>query len=188
MGRVLPRIHSPLATPTNNPESVLHMQTPEETVVVRVPFLQFNDFFLRVGRQNLIQGETNHDDFNSFQYFRQECDMFAYDPLNQAKEGDAILMERMSHPVRKHVDFQLKQVIHRLGDVVDPLTGKPVIGHRFREDIDAIDEVYGRNKKGFRYEKAPPRGRLEGTKDFTDKVTYYKWHVFDKEDDYSLVS
>ena len=44
---------------------------------------------------------------------------------------------------------------------------------------------------GFVYDEAPDRGWQEGKKDFTDKVTYYKWHGFKKKkakDDYALQS
>ena len=50
--------------------------------------------------------------------------------------------------------------------------------------------LYGKDlvPDGFDYDVAPPRGWQEGKKDFTDKVTYYKWHVFDDTDDYALIS
>ena len=35
-------------------------------------------------------------------------------------------------------------------------------------------------------QEAPARGRLEGTRDFTDKPTYRRWHDFEKTDPYSI--
>ena len=45
----------------------------------------------------------------------------------------------------------------------------------FREDIVEKNKLYGENKEAFDYDKAPPRGRLEGIRDFTDKETYKKY-------------
>lgn len=93
----------------------------------------------------------------------------------------------MSQPFSPSVQFEVIKLIQRLGDVQDPLTGELVTPEDYRSHQDAIAEVYG-GSGPFDYAQAPPRGRLEGTKDFTDKVTYYRWHNFGKKDDYSLVS
>jgi small subunit ribosomal protein S17 len=55
--------------------------------------------------------------------------------------------------------------------------------------MELLYKAYGRkdDHTSFRYDKAPPRGWQEGKRDFTEKVTYYRWHVFNKKDDYSLV-
>jgi len=47
---------------------------------------------------------------------------------------------------------------------------------------------YGLSESDFSYEDAPPRGWQEGTKDFTNRRTYKKWHQFKKEDKYGIVS
>ena len=47
-------------------------------------------------------------------------------------------------------------------------------------------KLYGADSNNFDYENAPPRGRLEGTRDFTDKPTYRKWHKFEKDDPYGI--
>jgi small subunit ribosomal protein S17 len=51
-----------------------------------------------------------------------------------------------------------------------------------REDIDFISEQYGKNKKGFDYNKAPERGWQEDKKDFSHKQSYRRFHVRDKDD------
>lgn len=37
-------------------------------------------------------------------------------------------------------------------------------------------KLYGRSKSAFDYSKAEKRGRLEGTRDFTHKEVYLKYH------------
>ena len=51
-----------------------------------------------------------------------------------------------------------------------------------------IARRYGVSESDFSYEKAPERGRLEGSKDFSNRRTYKKWHHFKKEDKYGLTS
>ena len=99
-----------------------------------------------------------------------------------------MLLERLEKPLGKDVEFKLKEVVHRLGDVIDPVTGKPVVGHQYRDAMEEEAELYGANPNAFKYDEAQPRGRLQGKRDFSDKATYYKWHVFEKNDDYGLNS
>jgi hypothetical protein len=49
-----------------------------------------------------------------------------------------------------------------------------------------VARLYGAKEDNFDYDSAPARGRLEGTRDFTDKPTYRRWHNFDKTDPYSI--
>lgn len=59
--------------------------------------------------------------------------------------------------------------------MIDPITNKPVAGIEFRDDIEARNRIYGKVDTAFDYEKAPPRGRLEQTRDITAKPTYTKY-------------
>lgn len=51
-----------------------------------------------------------------------------------------------------------------------------VVGHEYRDNIDKRNQLYGKVDTAFDYKKAPPRGRFEGTRDFTDKPTYTKFY------------
>lgn len=62
-----------------------------------------------------------------------------------------------------------------LGDVTDPVTGKKCVGPQYREDIEEENRLFGKSKNAFDYDSAPPRGRLEGTKDFSHGPTYAKY-------------
>ena len=85
------------------------------------------------------------------------------------------------------------EVIYRLGEVVDPLTQKPVIGEKYVDQLEKEAEMYGKHRlpegqEGFSYKKAPSRGRQEGKRDFTARKTYQKWHNFKKNDRYGISS
>lgn len=71
----------------------------------------------------------------------------------------------------------IEKIVYKLGDVVDPITNKEVVSSQYRDVIDEKNQLYGKAENGFDYKKAPPRGRLEGTRDITDKPTYTKYHA-----------
>ena len=76
-----------------------------------------------------------------------------------------------------------------MGEVVDPLTQKPVIGEKYIDQLEREAELYGRHPEStFSYKDAPPRGRQEGVRDFTARKTYQKWHQFKKNDRYGIKS
>ncbi len=179
LGRVRPRVHSVIARPTR-PAGPAQDVTPDNAVVVRVPTLEFDDFFKR--------------------YFRHETDILAAvddaadaPSSDRCREGDTVLVRRVedaSGAGQKNVDFRVEEVVSRLGDARDPFTGESVVGDVYRAQMAEIAAAYGGAPPGaFDYEKAPPRGRLEGTREFADKVTYNKWHEFkDTKDPYALQS
>lgn len=51
-----------------------------------------------------------------------------------------------------------------------------MVGDEYRDNIDERNQLYGKVDTAFDYKKAPPRGRFEGTRDFTDKPTYTKFY------------
>ena len=124
------------------------------------------------------------------QYFRHETDLFAHDPRNLCQEGDTVLMKRNNDVGIKDVDFEVSEVIFKLGDVTDPVSGEIVVGDMYRKQMSEIAEAYGASPETFDYDKAPPRGWQEGKRDFSSNITYYKWHEFKKsqKDDYNLIS
>lgn len=80
----------------------------------------------------------------------------------------------------------VKKVVYPLGDVTDPITGKQVIAGKYRENIDAVNSVYGIKDTAFNYRKAPPRGWQEDKKDFTHVETYVKYHESGVDDPYAV--
>lgn len=86
----------------------------------------------------------------------------------------------------KQITHSIEKVVFQFGDYKDPITGKMVAMGRYREHIDADNELFGKSKSGFDYDKAPPRGRLEGIRDFSEQETYIKWNEDGKEQPYSV--
>lgn len=74
------------------------------------------------------------------------------------------------------ITHAVKQIVYQFGDITDPITKKSVAGDQYRDLIDEKNRLYGKVDTAFDYKKAPVRGRLEGTRDFTDKPTYTKYY------------
>lgn len=102
--------------------------------------------------------------------------MYAYDPEKSVKTGDIVLVSQMPEKKTTLITHAVEKILYRLGDVIDPITGKPVVGTQYREEIDARNKLYGEVDTAFDYEKAPPRGRFEETRDLTAKPTYTKYY------------
>lgn len=93
-----------------------------------------------------------------------------------------VLIEELPQKMTRLVTHKVREVIYPLGDMVDPITGKKVVVGKYRDEIDAVSKVYGKNESAFDYDKAPPRGWQEDKKDYTHRETYIKYHEFKDED------
>lgn len=100
------------------------------------------------------------------------------------KTGDIVLVRQLPEKKTTLITHAIEKVIYQLGDVIDPITKKPVVSDEYRDIINERNELYGKVENAFEYEKAPPRGRFEGTRDFTDKPTYTKYYA-DCDDPYA---
>lgn len=49
--------------------------------------------------------------------------------------GDIVLLKALPEPRSKHVKHELAEIVHKVGQVVDPLTGKRVAGTEFVESL-----------------------------------------------------
>ncbi|KAG5326800.1 RT17 protein, partial [Acromyrmex heyeri] len=109
-------------------------------------------------------------------YFRENEFVYAHDPKKLCKTGDVILIKTLPQKLTRLITHEVVEVIYPLGDIVDPVTGKEIVGCRYREDIEEMSKLYGKKDSTFDYSKAPRRGRLEGTRDFTHKKMYLKYY------------
>ncbi|KAF5274630.1 hypothetical protein FQR65_LT04330 [Abscondita terminalis] len=139
-----------------------------------VPCLKQNASKFKIKRLELDQ--------NLLMYFRKDDFVYALDPEKKCKTGDIVLIEKCPEPITRLITHKVKEVVYPLGDIIDPFTGKKVIAGKFRDHIDAVNEIYGKSSTTFDYDKAPDRGWLEDKKDFTHVETYIKYHEF-KDDD-----
>lgn len=74
------------------------------------------------------------------------------------------------------ITHSIEKTVHKFGDIFDPISQKLVVANEYRDDIEKRNQLYGKVDSAFDYSKAPPRGRLEGKRDFSDKPTYTKYY------------
>lgn len=145
--------------------------------------------------QNLLmvseQSATFHTEYSFsiafllIQYFREDEFVFAHDPEKVCKTGDIVLVRELAEKLTTLITHKVEKVVYPLGDIVDPITGKLVVVGKYRDQIEEANRLFGKSDSGFDYNKAPPRGRLEGDRDLTDKETYRKYHDDGVDDPYA---
>ncbi|XP_016928092.3 small ribosomal subunit protein uS17m [Drosophila suzukii] len=143
-----------------------------------MPCIKQNASKIRIRRMEL--------DKNLNMYFKKDEFYFAHDPQKVCKTGDVVLIRELPERLTRLITHNVEKVVYPLGDITDPLTGKKVVVGKYREDIEMANQLFGKAEKAFDYEKAPPRGRLEGTKDFTHGETYIKYHEDGKDQPFAV--
>ncbi len=96
------------------------------------------------------------------------------------------MIKELSQKFTKLITHQILEIVHPLGDVTDPISGKKVVVGKYREQIEEANRLFGKSEKAFDYEKAPPRGRLEGSRDFSHGETYIKYHEDGKDQPFAV--
>jgi small subunit ribosomal protein S17 len=86
----------------------------------------------------------------------------------------------------KLITHRVAEIVYPFGDITDPITGKKVVVGKFRDQIEAANQLYGKSETAYDYEKAKARGRLEGTRDFTHGETYIKYHEDGKDQPFAV--
>lgn len=84
------------------------------------------------------------------------------------------------------ITHSVEKIVYPLGDITDPITGKKCVAGKYRDEIEERNKLFGKKETAYDYEKEPPRGRLEGTRDLTDKPIYIKYHDDGKKDPYAF--
>ncbi|XP_034934138.1 28S ribosomal protein S17, mitochondrial [Chelonus insularis] len=109
-------------------------------------------------------------------YFKEFEFVYAHDPEKKCKPGDTVLIQQLPEKMTRLITHRVVDIIYPLGDTIDPISGKPVYLNKYRDEVEKVKELLGKHDKSFNYFEAPPRGRLEGIRDFTDKETYVKYY------------
>ncbi|EPQ11339.1 28S ribosomal protein S17, mitochondrial [Myotis brandtii] len=76
------------------------------------------------GRALALEGE---------EYFNKRKTYFAHDALQQCTVGDIVLLKALPVPRTKHVKHELAEIIFKVGQVIDPVSGKPCAGTAYLE-------------------------------------------------------
>ncbi|KTF88365.1 hypothetical protein cypCar_00011998 [Cyprinus carpio] len=74
-------------------------------------------------------------------YYNKRKTYFAHDPLEQCTVGDVVLLKALPEKRSKHVNHELEEIVYKVGQVVDPLTGKRVAGKQYLEPLTESTEV-----------------------------------------------
>ncbi|CAD7092322.1 unnamed protein product [Hermetia illucens] len=143
-----------------------------------VPCIKHNASKIRIRRMEL--------DENLLMYFKKDEFIFAHDPEKKCKTGDIVLIKELPKKFTRLITHSVEEIVYPLGDITDPITGKKVVVGKYRDDVEHVNKLFGKSEKAFDYDKAPPRGRLEGTKDFTHGETYIKWHEDGKDQPFAV--
>ncbi|XP_055536430.1 28S ribosomal protein S17, mitochondrial isoform X2 [Wyeomyia smithii] len=143
-----------------------------------VPCIKSNASKIRIRRMEL--------DTNLNMYFKKDEFYFVHDPNKMCKSGDIVLIKELPQKLTRLITHSIEEIVYPLGDVTDPITGKKVTAGKYREDVEETNRLFGKSSEAFDYEKAPPRGRLEGTQDFSHGETYIKYHEDGKDQPFAV--
>ncbi|XP_044776091.1 28S ribosomal protein S17, mitochondrial-like [Neomonachus schauinslandi] len=72
-------------------------------------------------------------------YFNKRKTYFAHDALQQCIVGDIVLLKALPVPRTKHVKHELAEIIFKVGQVIDPVTGKPCAGTTYLESPVSLE-------------------------------------------------
>lgn len=97
-----------------------------------------------------------------------------------------MLIKELPQKLTRLITHSVQEVVYPLGDITDPITGEKVVVGKYRAEVEAANQLYGKRKDAFDYESAPPRGRLEGNRDFTHGETYIKYHDDGKDQPFAV--
>ncbi|XP_005987596.1 28S ribosomal protein S17, mitochondrial [Latimeria chalumnae] len=68
-------------------------------------------------------------------YFNKRKTYFTHDPLQQCTVGDIVLLKALPERRTKHVKHELAQIVYKVGNVIDPVTGRACAGIKFLEPL-----------------------------------------------------
>lgn len=60
--------------------------------------------------------------------------------MEQCTIGDVVLLKALLEKRSKHVNHELAEIVYKVGQVVDPFTGKRVAGTRYLEPLTESTE------------------------------------------------
>lgn len=78
--------------------------------------------------------------FFVYKYYNKRKTYFAHDTLEQCTIGDVVLLKALPEKRSKHVNHELAEIVYKVGQVVDPLTGKRVAGTQYLEPLTESTE------------------------------------------------
>lgn len=74
-------------------------------------------------------------------YFKKRQDYHAAVQDHLCKIGDMVLIRQLPSRLTVDITHAVEKVVYQLGEVMDPLTGKPVSAMRYKEHLDEIRAI-----------------------------------------------
>lgn len=78
----------------------------------------------------------------SRQYFNKRKTYFAHDALQQCTVGDIVLLKALPVPRTKHVKHELAEIVFKVGQIIDPVSGKPCAGTAYLESPISLETTH----------------------------------------------
>uniref|UniRef100_UPI00398E46B3 small ribosomal subunit protein uS17m n=1 Tax=Pristiophorus japonicus TaxID=55135 RepID=UPI00398E46B3 len=76
-------------------------------------------------------------------FYNKRKTYFAHDPKEQCTVGDIVLLKALSERRTKHVKHELAEIIFKVGNIIDPVTGKRCSGSRILDPLTDSDSDVG---------------------------------------------
>ena len=78
----------------------------------------------------------------SFQYFAEHTKHWASDPGGTCNLGDIVFMKKLAEPQSDQVYHYVHEIVFKVGEVVDPITGRRCKGTEFiKEDLRKFEPL-----------------------------------------------
>ncbi|KAB1263369.1 28S ribosomal protein S17; mitochondrial [Camelus dromedarius] len=129
----------------------------QKTAKVRVTRLVLDPYLLKVRNSSVITSMfwilsrktfPNHwweplicPSFSQ-QYYNKRKTYFAHDALQQCTVGDIVLLKALPVARTKHVKHELAEIVFKVGQVIDPVTGKPCAGTTYLESPVSLETAH----------------------------------------------
>lgn len=75
-------------------------------------------------------------------YFNKRKTYFAHDALQQCTVGDIVLLKALPVARTKHVKHELAEIVFKVGQVIDPVSGKPCAGTAYLESPIGLETTH----------------------------------------------
>ncbi|XP_029468134.1 28S ribosomal protein S17, mitochondrial [Rhinatrema bivittatum] len=72
-------------------------------------------------------------------FYNKRKTYFAHDALEQCTVGDIVLLKALPERRSKHVKHELAEIVYKVGNVIDPVTGKLCAGSKLLEGPTNLD-------------------------------------------------
>ncbi|XP_064334653.1 small ribosomal subunit protein uS17m isoform X1 [Camelus dromedarius] len=76
------------------------------------------------------------------EYYNKRKTYFAHDALQQCTVGDIVLLKALPVARTKHVKHELAEIVFKVGQVIDPVTGKPCAGTTYLESPVSLETAH----------------------------------------------